>query len=79
MAVERVPEHSRGAPFGGADAGGDGPNELGGGKNEEEMEFDFDSKDEVLEQLNVLAIKMDLHKNGILYLKESVLTTFLNV
>ncbi len=29
-------------------------------------------KDELLEQINVLAIKMDIHKNGILYLKESV-------
>jgi len=30
------------------------------------------SSEELLEQLNVIAIKMDIHKNGVLYLKEAV-------
>ena len=29
-------------------------------------------RDELMDQINILAMKMDLHKNGILYLKESV-------
>ncbi len=33
---------------------------------------DPEARDELLEQLNVIAIKMDFHKTGTFYLKESV-------
>jgi len=38
---------------------------------ESEMIFDSDSHDEFLEQLNIIAIKMDIHKCGVLYLGEA--------
>ena len=41
----------------------------------EEMEFDSENRDELLEQLNVIGIKMDIHKSGMLYLKEAVFVT----
>ncbi len=39
----------------------------------EDMEFDSEREDDFLEQLNVIGIKMDLHKCGLLYLRDLVI------
>ena len=42
--------------------------------NEDEFTFDEpDDYDQVKEKFEIVGIKMDIHKNGVLYLKELVL------
>jgi len=37
---------------------------------ENEMQFEFEERDTILEKIEIVAIKLDIHKNGTLFLKE---------
>ena len=43
-------------------------------KNSDDFNFEEGNTDELMEKFEVIGIKMDIHKNGTLYLKELVLT-----
>ena len=41
-------------------------------KAQEDFDFEYKEDDNVREKFEIIGIKMDIHKNGILYLKELV-------